>query len=666
MSKLPVVADLGAKIRVKLNQMLKNQSWMIKATLDHIGKEDTFHIENKLASITKLKIQQVLYEVMPDFIPSVATEECGMDVQLLDWWRQSAKDPDSEAVQWLLHGAPGGLLTSIPSCNIFPEYLEEEDLPQLTPEELCTPEDFVNYSGVEESAEAADEMKRLLESGFVACFDDWDRTVTYLDGEEPVLSKIGLIIRERAGKRKIRMVVDSKRSGVSKACKKWQRTQLPTILHAVWDLMELLASCQSHEELEHLIADFKDAFFIVPNKKLERKFFVVLFRGKYYVFLRTAQGSKGAPLTWARVAALITRLTISVLGASETRISTYADDPMVSSVGTPEERNKTFALALLMWGALGLPLSLSKAKKDKAVTWISGTFQSIPGGIRVGIKQELLDDVLQITTEMLQSNLVLKKQLESLDGKLVHISSLVPTVRPFLGDLRAAYHTTNSNAPRDKVWTKQIIHVLLWIKALLTGTVGDFARNYYVAAYHEESEIAEINLDASPWGLGGYLVMGGRIVSWFACQISSTEAKLLDISIGEASSQQVAEALAALVALRAWSLFWTEKQLRIRVRSDSISALILVLRLKTKGKGTSIIAREVALDVAMACYQPAIVEHVPGIANVTCDSLSRKYQPGVAFALPSLLHGVPERVILPREAEFYRTIARPPGTQKAK
>ena len=63
----------------------------------------------------------------------------------------------------------------------------------------------------------------------------------------------------------------------------------------------------------------------------------------------------------------------------------------------------------------------------------------------------------------------------------------------------------------------------------------------------------------------------------------------------------------------------------IRVRSDSISALTIVLKLKTKGKGPGIVAREMALDMAEANYQPHIAEHGfehPGYL----DSLSTKNQ----------------------------------------
>jgi len=127
-----------------------------------------------------------------------------------------------------------------------------------------------------------------------------------------------------------------------------------------------------------------------------------------------------------------------------------------------------------------------------------------------------------------------------------------------------------------------------------------------------------MDLDASPWGIGGYLTEDGSIVSWFSSSLSAAERAALGISLGDCAAQQTVEALAALVALRSWSKRWLGLQPTIRVRSDSVSALTIVLKLKTKGKGPGIIARDMALDIAEGCYQPLIAEHGslhPGLSS---------------------------------------------------
>ena len=96
------------------------------------------------------------------------------------------------------------------------------------------------------------------------------------------------------------------------------------------------------------------------------------------------------------------------------------------------------------------------------------------------------------------------------------------------------------------------------------------------------------------------------------------------------------------------------------MKSDSVSALILVLRMKTSGSATGIIAREIALDIAASCYAPALAEHVPGVANVTADTLSRRFEPGCTFAVPAVLASVPELRLTPRGKTFFKSLAAPP------
>jgi hypothetical protein len=86
---------------------------------------------------------------------------------------------------------------------------------------------------------------------------------------------------------------------------------------------------------------------------------------------------------------------------------------------------------------------------------------------------------------------------------------------------------------------------------------------------------------------------------------------------------------------------------------------VVCLDLKTKGAGTSIVAREIALDVATSEYQPQIVEHIAGVDNVIADALSRKFMPGANFELPACLAKVPEATAPVRDRQYYRTTFKP-------
>ena len=134
---------------------------------------------------------------------------------------------------------------------------------------------------------------------------------------------------------------------------------------------------------------------------------------------------------------------------------------------------------------------------------------------------------------------------------------------------------------------------------------------------------------------------------------------MLGQQIGKCDSQQTFEALAVLVALRTWVPHWIGTRSRLTVRSDSVSALVLVLKLKAAGRGPNLIAREIALDMAEAIYQPEVLEHVPGISNKVCDQLSRLYEPGKGANFPELLRDVPRIKVAQRRSNFYRAALAP-------
>ena len=148
-------------------------------------------------------------------------------------------------------------------------------------------------------------------------------------------------------------------------------------------------------------------------------------------------------------------------------------------------------------------------------------------------------------------------------------------------------------------------------------------------------------------------------MEYIAEQITDEEAALLHQEIGNCKAQQTFECLVALVALRQWFQYWKGTRVELRVRSDSVCCLTMVLAHKASGVGTGIIARELALDVARACYVPTVVEHVPGVANKTCDTLSRLHEPGKDAGLPQHLVEVPRARPPPRDAAFFPTLAHP-------
>ena len=83
--------------------------------------------------------------------------------------------------------------------------------------------------------------------------------------------------------------------------------------------------------------------------------------------------------------------------------------------------------------------------------------------------------------------------------------------------------------------------------------------------------------------------------------------------------------------------------------------MVLLLKLKAKGAGPALIAREIALDMADALYQPSIVGHLPGVANTLADYLSRWHEPGKYHILPEALKASTQRQVPTRNASYWQT-----------
>ena len=672
--KMHKASQVGSKIRQAFISWMEAEPGVIDEVLQHLGAEGTTALAPHLASRANSIIREVLQELGQELKVFGDAPLASLDVGLLESWRLASMDPDDQPTRWLVEGAPAGLTSDIVDRGVFPLHDPLADAPEVAAADLQTELQFANYPGVEDSQAVADELARLHGCGFVEKFSSLREAEGFVGGEV-VLSKIAVIDKIRNGKRKTRIVVDSKRSLVSRATRRYERAILPRVTDTVDDQLQLLDLAREGEELEFMVADFKDAFFILPLRPEERRFFVVQHRGRYYVFTRSTQGSRCAPLTWARLAALVARLTQATLG-HKARLSIYVDDPLLSCVGTQHERNMCKALTLLLWGAIKLPLSLAKASAGQSLTWTSAVYAVMahPGtkdvGIMVEVKPSLLADVRSVTHEMLGLNIVSLKKLRSFTGQLMHIASLVQVLRPFITDLYGALYGRDdgpTRAPKGCVWVKQVRHVLTWVAAWLEGTPGALQKLYPLKRYRMSADRISLHLDASPWGLGAYLAYDGVAVAWFASRLGDEELRLLDLQRGEASAQQAVEALCALVAIRQWQSRWRDAKWSLRLRSDSVSALVLAMKLKTHGAACGIIARELALDMAVESFPPVIAEHVPGIANLVPDILSRRYDPHYEkdWQVPPLLRGVHEVVLAPRGLEYYRSLRGPPAAAAA-
>ena len=198
----------------------------------------------------------------------------------------------------------------------------------------------------------------------------------------------------------------------------------------------------------------------------------------------------------------------------------------------------------------------------------------------------------------------------------------------------ALYKGIRSRAP---IWTKQILIELQWFQALFTSKTMPIMRTFTLSAYLRVGTLIEIGTDASPWGLGGWLSVGGKLTHYFSCPVTPDDNRILRVS-GK-NGQQVWECLAILVAIRLWAHLWSRERMILRIRGDNIGALTLLVKLRppTSNPAMGIIARELALHFAQLSFQPDAV-HTPGLAHVVADVLSRVHSPDGTGQVTSELH----------------------------
>ena len=405
-----------------------------------------------------------------------------------------------------------------------------------------------------------------------------------------------------------------------------------------------------------LVLDASDAFWNVPLRRCERKYYCgrLSRRGKeqYLCYTRTAQGSRGAPLAWAAVFGLISRCVLSTLREERhgdsvlpAAMQVYVDDPWLAFRGTQMQCHRMAATVIVAWRILGIDLAFSKGQLGDQINWIGATLSvESSTSIAVTIVKSRLDELADLSDEISSKNTVSLRVLRSYTGKCQSMASILVTWRPFVQMLYGAIHAPQSpQLPEGLVYTRQVAQPVDWISTFLRGKKQDIIRVMDTDSHFRRGVRIDITTDASPWGIGAILAIDGRAVEYFTQPTTLDDAQALGIELTRDSKcQQAFEALTLLVALRQWRYHWATRRCVLHVASDNIAALSMVCKIQPHSPMLNLIARELALDVADAIYQPQICEHVPGVANIAADALSRKYDPGFRYHLPTVLRGATE------------------------
>ncbi len=429
--------------------------------------------------------------------------------------------------------------------------------------------------------------------------------------------------------------------------------------------------------VECMVADFSDAFFMLPLSPKERRFVAFKAFGKYYLARVLMFGAKSSPTLWGRCAAFLARAAQCMFDDSDLLLQLFVDDTFAQARGSKQQRRIAFAAILLWWSVLGAKIAWHKGNIAPALDWIGAHIRHESQFLIVSIKEELLRSALDVVQAFLRMNVIKAAKLRSLTGKLSFISGIVPTMRPFIAELWAALAQSAARdglrarvwAPRGNrrsrppqtIWRKQVQHGLQWVFAFLSQTNCRLERAFLVD--DRRAERWTVWCDASPYGLGAVLVrhVGHRfeMVEFLASPLCDWELGQFRLKRGDPAGQAIWEALAVVVAARTWKFKWSQSaHAELAVKSDSLAALNAARRLSSHDPNLNCVMQELALVVAVHGLRVSLIEHVPGLANVLPDALSRKYQ-SHHWQLPTQLRGIKERVVSWRPRSWWQASGLP-------
>ena len=198
------------------------------------------------------------------------------------------------------------------------------------------------------------------------------------------VNKLGLIIKESPERRKLRIVVDIRRSKANARAAVPERPILPRPRDIVADWEELFSesaslrfTTNSGVSCDNVTCDFSDAYCHVLVHAEELKNCLVAAPPSVALMCRMGFGSKGAPLTWCRIEGARGRAAQAMLmgarwsGHAAGRVNTYIDDPLLNVAW---HTNAARRAEQLFWTAAGFQVAWAVGTRSKVAKWIGLEF----------------------------------------------------------------------------------------------------------------------------------------------------------------------------------------------------------------------------------------------------------------------------------------------------
>ena len=377
--------------------------------------------------------------------PRVALRERWHYQSSLEWdligsWVDKAGDPDTDLGEWARDGVPRGINKPVTTRGIFPHKDEERGEDEYLRDALAQMSggQILNYASIKENLEdAKGEVERLIGLGYAERVSEAQVKEHFSQG---TVSKLGIVVKTKDdGTKKVRLVIDMRRSGGNAKATLPEKLELPRVWDAIEDLKAShrvhpwyppAEALQKHWAREFVMVDIDGC---LPT--LEHCVTPDVGQEGYLLFKALLFGSKCAPLLWSRLAAWVARALQSCTPATQASSQVYLDDTLWLLTGTLEERNRMLAFALYTLAALGLKVSFGKGERGALVTWtgvrlhLKAPVKGVGPAVYLTLPEKLMALLVQALNSWAQKGMAPLRELRSVAGRVSWLSGVLPACR---------------------------------------------------------------------------------------------------------------------------------------------------------------------------------------------------------------------------------------------
>lgn len=293
---------------------------------------------------------------------------------------------------------------------------------------------------------------------------------------------------------------------------------------------------------------------------------------------------------------------VYILAKAGCTVLAYLDD-YAACAPTKEKALADYNTFLSTTKELGLKLAVDKCQPPvTALEWLG--FHIVSQLMTVSIPIKKLAEILGECKTWSDRSRISKHDLQSLVGKLVHLSSAINHGKKFTGRLLACLR-----AMGDRCWTTLSKEAKLDIKWFLLYAESANGR----AIFAPESDYFFIECDASLLGGGGNSAEG--YYKW----------KFSQQHIKKFRAIHELEALNLLVAFKTLAPLHHPRRLTVVLLTDNLASSYALMTRRTKDPTLGACARQMWLEAAREDQQ-FIIQHKPGHQIPLADALSRYFQ----------------------------------------